>query len=324
MEFPCLGRRMKIFLSWSGERSHAVANVFAEWLPEVIQSVTPWLACEHMAKGASWLQEVKDGVESSGGMGLFFLTAEAMDAPWLWFEAGGIAALEQKKVATVLVGIEQADVEPPLNIFAGTKLDKPDLLRLVRDINARLSQRLSEPLLEKTFERAWPEFEAKLRSALQGADAGAEDSESALPSFFAGDLASPMESSVEATAKAVQGVEARLGRIEEESLKFNARIVQQLGSLSALVQVAMSRVGSFAPAPMPMAAGFASHGGMVSGLLPALPETARTSAATLGDWTPAAIAPPALANGAHPPAAAAAVAPAPAPAPGKRSEKKKA
>jgi len=324
-----LGRNMKVFLSWSGERSHAVAKVFNEWLPGVIQSVTPWLASEHIAKGASWLQEIKETIAASNGMGIFFLTAEAVNAPWMLFEAGGVAALEHKRVCTVLVGIDHGAVKPPLNIFQGTKLEKPDLLKLVRDMNARLPQPLSEPLLEKTFERAWPEFEAQLRSALDVADSPAEPSGSGNPvgpSFFAGDASSQMESSVEAVSQAVQGIEARLGRLEEESQKSNSQIVQHLGSLSALVQMAISRYGMFSPpasTPGPIF-DIGNHRGLTSGPLASSSDAVRLAA--LGsDFGPSPAFPPAPPYGLSGPLTpTTGVSPPPIPLPARKSDKKKA
>ena len=49
---------MKVFLSWSGELSHKVALAFREWLPNVIQSIEPYVSSEDIDKGARWSAEM--------------------------------------------------------------------------------------------------------------------------------------------------------------------------------------------------------------------------------------------------------------------------
>ena len=55
---------MKVFLSWSGDRSKAVAEELGSWLARVIQAVEPWIS-SGMEKGVRWQGEVADRLEEA-------------------------------------------------------------------------------------------------------------------------------------------------------------------------------------------------------------------------------------------------------------------
>ena len=69
-----------IFISWSGERSRAVASALAEWIPDVIQYVTTWTSEHNIGAGARWGNELSKQLEASR-FGIICLTPENIDRP---------------------------------------------------------------------------------------------------------------------------------------------------------------------------------------------------------------------------------------------------
>ena len=199
---------MKLFLSWSGEHSHAVAQSFNDWLPTGIQSVKPWISSEHISKGATWLEEIRKALSESNGIGLSFLTRQALRSEWLLFEAGGIAALDKKRVCTVCIDLPPSDLSPPPNFFQATKLEKPDVLKLDKDLNSQTPEPLTDAVLTRTFERAWPELDRSLQDALANSQTSASKQSAAKPP-------SATAAHFEQMMEALRRVELRIGRIEE-------------------------------------------------------------------------------------------------------------
>ena len=68
---------MKVFISWSGNKSHKVGLVFREWLPAVIQSLEPYVSSEDIDKGARWSSDIAKELEDStfGILCINFLTS---------------------------------------------------------------------------------------------------------------------------------------------------------------------------------------------------------------------------------------------------------
>jgi hypothetical protein len=159
---------MKVFISWSGARSHAAAAKLRDWLQDVLQYSEPFVSSEDIAKGRRWLPEIMSELKEAG-FGIICLTRENMNAPWVLFEAGALGArYTEGRVSCLLVGMSNADVEPPLGQFQNTANEKAEVFKLVASVNSNAeSQALPEERLRRAFETHWPKLEQGLREIEQ-------------------------------------------------------------------------------------------------------------------------------------------------------------
>lgn len=81
---------MKVFLSWSGDRSHYVAKALRDWLPLVLQFCEPWLSDRDIAAGDRWSEKIAKELEARN-VGIIVLTRDNIRAPWVLFEAGALS-----------------------------------------------------------------------------------------------------------------------------------------------------------------------------------------------------------------------------------------
>lgn len=45
---------MKVFISWSGKRSKAMANALKEWIPLIVQHAEPFVSDKDISAGDRW------------------------------------------------------------------------------------------------------------------------------------------------------------------------------------------------------------------------------------------------------------------------------
>lgn len=157
---------MRVFLSWSGQQSHDMAQALNEWLPHVINAVKPWLSSQDIDKGARWFEEIGNTLQESS-FGILCLTADNIKAPWILFEAGALSkSLGQSKVCPLLTNIKNADLQGPLAQFNTAGVSKEEILKLLKSLNSNLNadQARTESQLDEAFSVWWPKLEAKIES----------------------------------------------------------------------------------------------------------------------------------------------------------------
>jgi hypothetical protein len=101
---------MKVFISWSGEKSKKLAEILKKWLPGVIQAIRPFFTPDDIEKGARWNTEISKELEESS-VGIICLTRANLQAPWLMFEAGALAKrIDRSRVVPMLFGVKPTDL----------------------------------------------------------------------------------------------------------------------------------------------------------------------------------------------------------------------
>ncbi len=158
---------MKVFISWSGERSKRIAAILNLWLPSVIQALKPYYSKEDIPKGRRWSPELAKELEQSQ-VGIIVLTPENLHSTFIHFEAGALSKnREAGRVWTILFDVKETDVESPLSDFQNTKFIHDDVLQLVCDINMLLGDnKLEEKVLSNIFEKMWPDFEKEIATII--------------------------------------------------------------------------------------------------------------------------------------------------------------
>jgi hypothetical protein len=155
--------KLRVFVSWSGDRSRSVAEAMVEWLPRVLQAADPWMS-RQIEKGDRWSQRIGEKL-AENQVGLICVTPENSTAPWLLFEAGALSkALGTAKVCPVLLGVSPQELRGPLAQFQATLTEKSDLLSLLQTLNGKLDdEAVDTAVLAGAFNREWPRLERKLR-----------------------------------------------------------------------------------------------------------------------------------------------------------------
>lgn len=158
---------MKIFISWSGQSSRLVAEALSDWLQRVIQAVKPFYSPD-IDKGAKWSNEIDAALEGTR-FGIICLTPDNLKSEWIHYESGALSKTKDASIWTFLLDLKPSDVKQPLGRFQHTLAEKVDVLKMLKSINAKLSEvggeSLKENLLEEIFTESWSKLEARLEEA---------------------------------------------------------------------------------------------------------------------------------------------------------------
>jgi len=159
---------MKVFISWSGNRSKAVAAILRDWIRCVLQATRPWISARDIDRGAIWFNELSEQLKDTS-VAIVCLTQENKDRPWILFEAGAVMkGLSANRICTLLIDLEPKDIKEPLYHFNHALPTKGSMWLLVDTLNKSLgNQSLDERILVQVFDRYWDLFDSQFQEAVK-------------------------------------------------------------------------------------------------------------------------------------------------------------
>lgn len=169
---------MHVFISWSGDRSHKIAQALYDWLPKILPSLKGKLfISSEIDKGVHWFSQIVRELEHAD-IGLICLTPEGLNSNWLYFEAGALAkhldstsraengdngiGSHRNRLYTYLYQVKPGQLTGPLSAYQSTSATRDDTERLIKSIADIVQEEPGENNWHKSFSEHWAELEEKL------------------------------------------------------------------------------------------------------------------------------------------------------------------
>jgi len=158
---------MNVFISWSGQLSKQIGEIFFDWMPTVIQSIKPYFTPADIEKGSKWDNEISKKLADCN-TGIIILTKDNLLSPWIMFEAGALSnKLDKSRVCPILIELDNSDLTGPLSSFQTTKFNHDDIRQLMDNINSQCGDnKLSDKVFNEVFNVFWSQLEERVNTQI--------------------------------------------------------------------------------------------------------------------------------------------------------------
>lgn len=163
-------QKNKIFISWSGSNTRE----FAEGLKRILEDrIFPetglqcFVSNVDIASGTDWWPTISGELRACN-LGILCITAENVAAPWIFYEAGGMAAREVPSIPLLidckidLLGDSPLQGKQCINFG-----EQAEFIKMIKDINDRFNKLLPSEIVTHMAEVAYNEFHRDLASTIE-------------------------------------------------------------------------------------------------------------------------------------------------------------
>ncbi len=158
---------MRIFVSWSGVHSKHIARELKVFLKRMFENenLDVFMSEEDIPSGRFWFEKIKEELNSSG-CAIVCVTGDNTSAPWIYYEAGALAA--RRDVVSVIPFLFKTDLpaHTPLSPFHNVRYNDDDrqatektLRKMMGDIKQGAGfTNSTEKQMDMLFNEAYPDF----------------------------------------------------------------------------------------------------------------------------------------------------------------------
>jgi hypothetical protein len=165
--------KIKVFISWSGDQSMALAKSLTRYLPSIVPDAEPFFS-SGITGGTMWINEIAEQVKTAD-YGIICFTNENAKSPWINFEAGALwKGIGGTPVCPILIDT-LSDQNGPISIFQSKKFNIDDM----RSICQLLGQKteMDPRRVDINFETFWPKLYQDVQNDMAKVNIGANDQE---------------------------------------------------------------------------------------------------------------------------------------------------
>lgn len=162
------GSVLKVFISWSGERSKAVATQVKQWVGQVFQGTEVFMSDEDIMAGTNWSERIKSELANTT-VGIICMTPENQDAKWINFEMGALSKEVRDgdtRVIPLLIGFNSTQqVGQPAASLNMVMLNKDGLRKIAYSLNQVMENKREQSAIDLVTDMWWKELSASIETA---------------------------------------------------------------------------------------------------------------------------------------------------------------
>ncbi len=130
---------MKVFISWSGEKSRDVAELIKKLL-RVVNNIDAFMSNDDIRSGSMWFGKISDEL-AEANYGILVITEENKEAPWILFEAGALykGLMHTSKIVPIIADNHIETLKNPLGSFHARRIEDNSMYSLVTDIQNEIA-----------------------------------------------------------------------------------------------------------------------------------------------------------------------------------------